>query len=178
VPGASAAFDRRPMPRPRLTVVFILQSLNNRRCFVNIPAGRRKPGRPVIACPNGPWRTSRRSARMARTEIRGQLDRLPGFGLVARCRSPARQEQKPVGAALLKTRHQNLPLRDRTLEFHVRGQFPHAETRSLWTKRRPIAAFRARPDSVCVRHGLAGWGGGIRTSASWIATRPRFPARA
>ena len=67
--------------------------------------------------------------------------------------------------ALLKTRHQNLPLRDRTLEFHVRGQFPHAETRSLWTKRRPIAAFRARPDSVCVRHGLAGWGGGIRTSA-------------
>ena len=53
--------------------------------------------------------------------------------------------------ALLKTRHQNLPLRDRTLEFHVRGQFPHAETRSLWTKRRPIAAFRARPDSVCVR---------------------------
>jgi Ca2+-binding RTX toxin-like protein len=33
------------------------------------------------------------------------------------------------------------------------------------------------PYSVCVRNGLAGWGGGIRTSASWIATHPRLPAR-
>ena len=54
-------------------------------------------------------------------------------------------------AARLKTRHQNLPLRDRTPEFDVRGQFPHAETRSFWTKRRHNAAFRARRDSVCVR---------------------------
>jgi putative ABC transport system substrate-binding protein len=30
---------------------------------------------------------------------------------------------------------------------------------------RHFAAFRARSDSVCVRDGLAGWGGGIRTSA-------------
>jgi hypothetical protein len=88
--------------------------------------------------------------------MRGQLDRLPGFGLVARCRSPARQEQKPVGAALLKTRHQNLPLRDRTLEFHVRGQFPHAETRSLWTKRRPIAAFRAQGPRFRIRRRRSG----------------------
>ena len=36
----------------------------------------------------------------------------------------------------------------------------------LPTKRRHIAAFRARPDSVCVRLGLAAWGGRIRTSAS------------
>ena len=40
--------------------------------------------------------------------------------------------------------------------IHFRGQFPHAETRSFWTKRRHIAAFRARRDSVCVRDWLAG----------------------
>jgi hypothetical protein len=36
----------------------------------------------------------------------------------------------------------------------------------LCAKCRHFAAFRARPDSVCVRLGLAGWGGRIRTSAS------------
>jgi hypothetical protein len=46
--------------------------------------------------------------------------------------------------------------------------WPVGAAGSLWTKRRPIAAFRAPPDSVCVRHGLVGWGGRIRTSASAI----------
>ena len=38
---------------------------------------------------------------------------------------------KPCAAARLKTRHRNLPLRDGTREFDVRGQFSHAETRSF-----------------------------------------------
>jgi hypothetical protein len=33
----------------------------------------------------------------------------------------------------------------------IAGGDGSAETRSLWTKRRHIAAFRARPASVCVR---------------------------
>ncbi len=43
---------------------------------------------------------------------------------------------------------------------------------------RPNLAFsairfreRLQPDSVCVRHGLAGWGGRTRTSASWNQIR-------
>jgi hypothetical protein len=36
--------------------------------------------------------------------------------------------------------------------------------------------FRARPDSVCVRHGLAGWGGRIRTSAFQNRNSPRLSA--
>jgi hypothetical protein len=70
-----------------------------------------------------------------------------------------------VPYALRKTRHQYIPLRDRTPKAHFCRQFPHTETRCLSAKRRHIAAFRARPYSVCVRDGLTGWGGGIRTSA-------------
>jgi hypothetical protein len=40
-----------------------------------------------------------------------------------------------------------------------------SETRCLSAKCRHIAAFRARPYSVCVRDGLAAWGGRILTSA-------------
>src|SRR3979490_3274347 len=58
------------MPRPRLTAVFTLQSLNNRRCFVNIPAGRRKPGRPVIACPNGQYGTKNETPKKGRGDRR------------------------------------------------------------------------------------------------------------
>jgi hypothetical protein len=39
------------------------------------------------------------------------------------------------------------------------------ETQRCVRNVRHIAAFRARPDSVCVRDRLSAWGGGIRTSA-------------
>jgi hypothetical protein len=40
------------------------------------------------------------------------------------------------------------------------------ETQRCVRNVRHIAAFRARPDSVCVRDRLSAWGGWIRTSAS------------
>ncbi len=39
-----------------------------------------------------------------------------------------------------------------------------------------MEAFRARPDSVCVRDGLAGWGGRTRNSASGICVPAGFTA--
>jgi hypothetical protein len=53
-------------------------------------------------------------------------------------------------------------------------QFPHTDTRGLSAKCRHIAAFRARPYSVCVRDGLSAWayrtrtGESVRALLDWI----------
>src|SRR5262245_53541273 len=51
-------------------------------------------------------------------------------------------------------------------EIPLRSPVSAHRDQPLCAKCRHFAAFRARPDSVCVRLGLAGWGGRIRTSAS------------
>jgi hypothetical protein len=45
------------------------------------------------------------------------------------------------------------------------------ETQRCVRNVRHIAAFRARPDSVCVRDRLSAWGGGIRTCACRVSLR-------